>query len=127
VNAVELATTGHAQQSQPPHHVHQQQHPPLPFPNPQSDKMAGNTGAEDDEEEEEDVLGYKYALFWLAAITVLIAFLSEAISDSIQDASDQAGISAIFISAIVLPIVGNAAEHAGKGKQNGFVNYLITN
>jgi Ca2+:H+ antiporter len=49
----------------------------------------------------------------LSIITVFIAVLSEALSDSIQSAADDIGISAVFISAIVLPIVGNAAEHAG--------------
>jgi Ca2+:H+ antiporter len=69
--------------------------------------------AEEEEEEEEDELGFYNALFWLGAITVLIALLSDAISASIQDAADSAGISGVFISAIILPIVGNAAEHAG--------------
>eukprot|EP01034_Spumella_vulgaris_P035101 gene35101-43276_t len=72
----------------------------------------GQTEAEDDDEEE-DELGYTYALVWLAIITVFIAFLSDAISSSIQDAASSAGISGIFLAAIVLPIVGNAAEHAG--------------
>lgn len=73
-----------------------------------------NGAKEEEEEEEEDVLGFHYALFWLGAITALIAVLSEAISDSIQDAANDAGISGVFIAAILLPIVGNAAEHAGK-------------
>lgn len=66
-----------------------------------------------EEEEEEDELGFYNALFWLGGMTVLIALLSDAISASIQDAADSAGISGVFISAIILPIVGNAAEHAG--------------
>ncbi len=68
---------------------------------------------EEEEEEEVDLLGYSYSLVWLAVITVFIAFLSDAISASIQDAADSAGISGIFLAAVVLPIVGNAAEHAG--------------
>lgn len=75
---------------------------------------------EDDEEEEEDVLGFNNALIWLAIITALIAVLSEAISDSIQDAANDAGVSGIFLAAILLPIVGNAAEHAGKQKLSLF-------
>lgn len=75
----------------------------------QSESAAG-----DDDEEEEDVLGFWNAIFWLGAITALIAVLSDAISDSIQNAADEAGISGVFIAAILLPIVGNAAEHAGK-------------
>ena len=67
----------------------------------------------EEEEKEEDELGFYNALFWLAAITVLIAILSDAISASIQNAADSANISGVFIAAILLPIVGNAAEHAG--------------
>ena len=82
-------------------------------------KAEGDDGAtaaeeeDDDDGEEEDVLGFKFALVWLAIITVFIALLSDALSESIQDAANGMGISGVFLSAIVLPIVGNAAEHAG--------------
>jgi Ca2+:H+ antiporter len=66
-----------------------------------------------EEEEEEDILGFNYSLVWLALITVGIAFLSDALAETIQGAADSAGISGVFLSAIILPIVGNAAEHAG--------------
>lgn len=67
----------------------------------------------DEEEEEEDILGIKYACVWLAIITVFISLLSEALSASIENAASSLNISSIFLSAIILPIVGNAAEHAG--------------
>jgi Ca2+/H+ antiporter len=58
-----------------------------------------NHGSEaDEEEDEEDVLGFWNAMFWLAAITALIAVLSEAISDSIQNAANDAGISGMILS-----------------------------
>jgi Ca2+:H+ antiporter len=69
-------------------------------------------GADDDDEEELEI-SYNSCILWLVIITLLIAVLSEAISDTIEKAAQSAGISAIFISAIILPIVGNAAEHAG--------------
>lgn len=78
-----------------------------------ADDNAVKAAVDDDEEEEVDELGFTNALIWLAVITALIAVLSEAISDSIQDAADSAGVSGVFIAAILLPIVGNAAEHAG--------------
>ena len=65
---------------------------------------------EEEEEEEEDILGFNYSIVWLAIITVFIAFLSEALVDSIQSTAKK--ISGFFLAAIVLPIVGNAAEHA---------------
>lgn len=65
------------------------------------------------EEEEEDLLGFNYGLVWLGVITIFISVLSDAISGSIQNAAESAKISGIFIAGIILPIVGNAAEHAG--------------
>eukprot|EP00598_Pedospumella_elongata_P005581 CAMPEP_0184973052 /NCGR_PEP_ID=MMETSP1098-20130426/4959_1 /TAXON_ID=89044 /ORGANISM="Spumella elongata, Strain CCAP 955/1" /LENGTH=442 /DNA_ID=CAMNT_0027495475 /DNA_START=27 /DNA_END=1352 /DNA_ORIENTATION=- len=70
-------------------------------------------GEGEENDEEEDVLGFTNSLIWLGVITVFIAVLSDAISASIQDAASSLGMSEIFIAAILLPIVGNAAEHAG--------------
>lgn len=64
------------------------------------------------EDEEEDILGLKYALFWLSIVTAFIAVLSDAIASSIENAGKSYKISSVFLSVIVLPIVGNAAEHA---------------
>eukprot|EP01038_Epipyxis_sp_PR26KG_P007759 gene7759-10544_t len=72
-----------------------------------------SNGDDDDDEEEEDVLGLNYGLFWLAVVAFFIALLSESISGSIEKAAHTMGISSMFLSAIILPIVGNAAEHAG--------------
>lgn len=69
---------------------------------------------EDDEtEEEEAVLGFWSAFAWLVGMTIVIAILSEFVVGTIEAASDSWGISVSFISVILLPIVGNAAEHAG--------------
>jgi len=65
-----------------------------------------------DDEEEEDILGVNYALFWLSVITVFISILSDALSETIESAGVSYGVSGVFLSTIVLPIVGNAAEHA---------------
>eukprot|EP01041_Mallomonas_annulata_P003264 gene3264-6455_t len=70
------------------------------------------TATTGDNEEEEDHLGFQGALFWLAVITVLIAVLSEALVETIQEGTDDLHISTIFTSVIILPIIGNAAEHA---------------
>jgi len=68
---------------------------------------------------ESDVAGVQSELplwdgvFWLAAITVTVAVLSEVIVEGIEKgASHQLHIPTSFLSAILLPIVGNAAEHA---------------
>lgn len=66
-----------------------------------------------DSEEEKPVIGFWCALIWLGGMTLLIAVLSEYVVGTIEAASDSWGISVSFISVILLPIVGNAAEHAG--------------
>ncbi|KAM3349522.1 hypothetical protein ACQJBY_022460 [Aegilops geniculata] len=66
-----------------------------------------------DEEEEEAVLGFGSALFWLILMTIIIAVLSEYVVGTIEPTSQSWGLSVSFISIILLPIVGNAAEHAG--------------
>lgn len=66
----------------------------------------------DEDDEEEDILGFWPATVWLTIITIFIAILSEALSSTIEKAGTSYGISGDFLSAIILPIVGNAAEHA---------------
>ncbi|XP_043723373.1 vacuolar cation/proton exchanger 3 isoform X2 [Telopea speciosissima] len=63
--------------------------------------------------EEEAVISFWSAFAWLVGMTVVIALLSEYVVGTIEDASESWGISVSFISIILLPIVGNAAEHAG--------------
>ncbi|XP_068311762.1 vacuolar cation/proton exchanger 3-like [Pyrus communis] len=72
---------------------------------------------EEDEDEDEDgekaVIGFWSAFSWLVGMTIIIALLSEYVVGTIEAASNSWGISVNFISIILLPIVGNAAEHAG--------------
>ncbi|KAK4785410.1 hypothetical protein SAY86_002099 [Trapa natans] len=68
---------------------------------------------EDEEEEEKAVIGFWSAFSWLVGMTLVIAVLSEYVVGTIEAASSSWGISVSFISVILLPIVGNAAEHAG--------------
>ncbi|XP_061344449.1 vacuolar cation/proton exchanger 3-like isoform X2 [Gastrolobium bilobum] len=63
--------------------------------------------------EEQAVIGFWSGFAWLVGMTVFIALLSEYVVDTIEDASDSWGLSVSFLSIILLPIVGNAAEHAG--------------
>mmetsp|Transcript_17866 Transcript_17866/g.36084 ORF Transcript_17866/g.36084 Transcript_17866/m.36084 type:complete len:432 (+) Transcript_17866:202-1497(+) len=78
------------------------------------EKKAGEEeNNDDDDDEEEDVLGMRNAIIWLGIITVLVALVSDAISATIENAAEGLGMSKVFIAAILLPIVGNAAEHAG--------------
>ncbi|KAJ9543795.1 hypothetical protein OSB04_023502 [Centaurea solstitialis] len=63
--------------------------------------------------EEKAVIGFFSAFVWLVVMTVAIAVLSESVVGTIEVASETWGISVSFLSIILLPIVGNAAEHAG--------------
>lgn len=66
----------------------------------------------EEEEEEEKIIGMNESIFWLVVITFAISILSSAVVATIENATNQAKISKVFVSTIVLPIVGNAAEHA---------------
>jgi len=64
------------------------------------------------EDEEEVVFTFRACLLLLAIVTVLVALLSDWIVGGIEVAAVAWGIPLPFISTILLPIVGNAAEHA---------------
>ncbi|XP_038882514.1 vacuolar cation/proton exchanger 3-like [Benincasa hispida] len=68
---------------------------------------------DDDVPGEEAVIGFWSAFAWLVGMTLLIALLSEYVVNTIEEASSTWGLSVSFLSIILLPIVGNAAEHAG--------------
>ncbi|PPR96897.1 hypothetical protein GOBAR_AA23778 [Gossypium barbadense] len=67
----------------------------------------------EDEDEEKAVIGFWSGFSWLVGMTLGIALLSEYVVGTIEAASETWGISISFISIILIPIVGNAAEHAG--------------
>ena len=52
------------------------------------------------------------AITILAGSTILVAFMSEYLVDSLEPTVRSVGISPAFIGLIIIPIVGNAAEHA---------------
>ncbi|WIA21415.1 hypothetical protein OEZ85_000630 [Tetradesmus obliquus] len=75
--------------------------------------MTGEPSVQIIEEEEEDLVLSKTGCFvWLAVVTLLISILSDFIMDAISDASKQLKVPMPFLTTIVVPIVGNAAEHA---------------
>lgn len=69
---------------------------------------------EDEDEEDEEVdpeLHFFVALGVLTGSTVIIAFCAEYMVGGISAITDTGGISEEFVGLILLPIVGNAAEH----------------
>ncbi|KAF6142280.1 hypothetical protein GIB67_039987 [Kingdonia uniflora] len=67
-------------------------------------------GSSDDDEVPE--ISKWESIIWLAILTAWISILSEYLVDALQGASIAWNIPIAFISVILLPIVGNAAEHA---------------
>ncbi len=55
----------------------------------------------------------KTALAVLAAATVATAAVSEVLVHSLKEFAESAGLSRFFIAAVIVAIVGNAAEHGG--------------
>lgn len=67
---------------------------------------------EEDDEPEEPQLSVMVAIGTLTAVTVLVALNAEFLVDAINAVTCGGGISKNFVGLILLPIVGNAAEHA---------------
>lgn len=68
----------------------------------------------DDEEDapEEAALSIKAAMIVMVVTTVIVAFASELLVESLDEVVEKYGVSRHFIGIILLPIVGNACEHA---------------
>ncbi|KAF9431970.1 hypothetical protein BGZ76_011461 [Entomortierella beljakovae] len=62
-------------------------------------------------EEEDPVLPLWLSVVLLVAVTVVVAFSAECLVDSIDGLSASWNLPEVFIGLILLPIVGNAAEH----------------
>lgn len=68
---------------------------------------------EDEEAKEEPQLHFYVAILTLVISTVLVALCAEFMVDAIDAITEgSSGISKTFVGLILLPIVGNAAEHA---------------
>lgn len=73
---------------------------------------AQETPMREPEEKESPQLSKWVALFTLAASTALVAICAEFMVDSIDAITQGGSVSRTFVGLILLPIVGNAAEHA---------------
>ncbi|CAN5355962.1 calcium/proton exchanger [soil metagenome] len=56
---------------------------------------------------------FKAALGALAVATITTAFVAEILVGSLEVFSEKAGLSEFFVAAVIVAIVGNAAEHGG--------------
>jgi Ca2+:H+ antiporter len=84
-----------------------------------------------DDHGEEELWSVRKAVLMLFAAGVAVGIMSEILVGSIHHAAESAGLSEFFIGAIVVAIVGNAAEHwvavlvARKDKMDLAVNIAI--
>jgi Ca2+:H+ antiporter len=85
----------------------------------------------DSEEEDGQILSPLAAGIALVVVTVMVAICAEFLVDSIDSIVASAHISKTFVGLILIPIVGNAAEHvtavvvAYKGKMDLAINVAI--
>ena len=63
--------------------------------------------------EAEDAWSLPAALVALAGATAVTAFVSEILVHSLETFAEQAHLSEFFVAAVIVAIVGNAAEHGG--------------
>lgn len=77
-------------------------------------KMLANCQEGEDEEEDEDDVGLTvgWSIGLLAMTTVLVSISSELLVNVIEAVVDKTNMTQCFIGIILLPIVGNACEHA---------------
>jgi len=82
--------------------------------NPDEKGEFGDRNANEENEEEEDlfVLSIPWALGLLLSCTLVVAILSEMMVGSIEGLVKDWGVPPGFVGVILLPIVGNACEHA---------------
>lgn len=78
--------------------------------------MQGNTGSHapsehGEEEHHEAKWSIRFAVGILAAATIGIVFMSEALVGAVEAVTETLHLSEIFIGIIVIPLVGNVAEH----------------
>jgi Ca2+:H+ antiporter len=78
---------------------------------PSGNEFAAVSRNDAEEEEEESHMTMPAAIVSLLFVTVIIAVLAEFLVGSIEGFSEHLGLSETFIGIILVPIVGNAAEH----------------
>lgn len=68
-------------------------------------------GGSEDEEDEDEHMSRTAAVMLLLISTGLVALCAEFLVDAIPEMTNHSSVSQAFIGLIILPIVGNAAEH----------------
>lgn len=86
---------------------------------------------DDDEEEETASWSFKKSLLVMIGATVFVAIMSETLVATVETAAEQFHLGEAFVGIILIPILGNVAEHASaimmayKGKLNISIEIAI--
>ena len=86
---------------------------------------------EDEEDDKSDVWSVKRSVTLLAIAGLLVGLMSEILVGSIAETAESVGLTEFFIGAVIVAIVGNAAEHwvavyvAAKDKMDLAVNIAV--
>ena len=90
-----------------------------------------DSDTDDDDDGEAPKWSLRKSILFLAVITVFMALMSEVLVSTVEVAAEQYGLSDAFIGIILIPILGNVAEHAAalmmayKGKLNISIEIAI--
>ncbi|VEP12739.1 Ca(2+)/H(+) antiporter [Hyella patelloides LEGE 07179] len=73
--------------------------------------VAGMEEANAESPEKEHKVNLPFWIGVLLVVTLVVAIESELLVDSLEEATSELGLTALFTGVIILPIIGNAAEH----------------
>jgi Ca2+:H+ antiporter len=76
-------------------------------------QLRRHSAEHDTPEESEGIWSLKTAIVALAIATVVTALIAEILVGSIETFAEKAHLSDFFVAAVIIAIVGNAAEHGG--------------
>ncbi|KAG5963888.1 hypothetical protein E4U58_003326 [Claviceps cyperi] len=99
---------GHNPQLRAPGGTYPAQIPLMALNNPTT---ASHEAIDPDSSSSEEHLTRTASIILLLASTALVAVCAEFLVDSIKEVTSSSGLGEVFIGLIILPIVGNAAEH----------------
>jgi Ca2+:H+ antiporter len=93
------------------------------FRTPQREEHSGTDDHSDEEEAHKAKWSIPVSVGVLAVSTVAIVFLSEFLVGAVEPVVESLGVSELFLGVIIIPIVGNVAEHI-VGVQVAFKNKM---
>lgn len=77
-----------------------------------ADDDADGEGGDDDDDDDGPKFSFLVAFIAIGAVALLISLISDFLVDTVSAAADTFHLSRHFIGLVIIPIVGNVAEHA---------------